>query len=356
MAAHPGRTLKLAGKKALLLVNGREGRNNINPRWLAEKDGVFLLARWWPATWLILPAALLGLGLFRRWRPGGGLLFWVVVMQAAAVLPFFVNARFRMPLVPLLALFAVAAVAVLFEQWSGGRRRALGLNLAILAALFLVVNVDWFGLGAERWLARDWFNQGLIHGRGYGDRRPDFVESERCFRRAVELDPAEVDFHERLGAHYLMLVMQRMGSARMARDEEDWPRAAEYLGEAEEILAEARGSHRRATEIMPRSYNSWVNLANAENWLGDVASSRAGMALARADSASARTSALAALEFYQYSVQYYQQSLEVNPQLEGSKRSINAVFRSVMDLPGLDPAIVDFQQRAAAARNRNQRR
>ena len=55
-------------------------------------------------------------------------------------------------------------------------------------------------------------------------------------------------------------------------------------------------------------------------------------------------------------MQYYQQSLEVNPQLEGSKRSINAVFRSVMDLPGLDPAIVDFQQRAAAARNKNQRR
>ena len=61
----------------------------------------------------MLPPAILGLALFRRWRPGSSLLLWVVLIQAAGVLPFFVNARFRLPLLPLLALFAAAGAAVL---------------------------------------------------------------------------------------------------------------------------------------------------------------------------------------------------------------------------------------------------
>ena len=119
--SHPGRAAALVGKKTLLLINAQEGRNNINPRWLADEDGVLLLARWWPATWLLLSPALLGLGYFRRWKPGGSLLLWVIVLQAAAVLPFFVNARFRLPLLPLLALFAAAGVAILVENWTTKR-------------------------------------------------------------------------------------------------------------------------------------------------------------------------------------------------------------------------------------------
>jgi hypothetical protein len=355
--SHPGRAAALVGKKTLLLVNAQEGRNNINPRWLADEDGVFLLARWWPATWLLLPPALLGLGYFRRWKPAGSLLLWVIVLQAAAVLPFFVNARFRLPLLPLLALFAAAGVAILVEQWTTNRRRSLGVNLAIVAALFVVVNVDWFHLGSEKWLARDWFNQGLIHYRPYGDREPDPAQAERCFRRARDLDPGEADFQERLGAYLLRKAQPLVGAARSAVEEKDWPRASAVLTETDPLLHEARALHRQAAVLFPRSYNSWVNQGHAANWLGQTQADHMNIALARADSSSARESALAALLFYQYSVQDYQKSLEINPDLEGSKRSINGVFRSVMELPGLDPEILDFQKRAAAGMgNRNQGR
>lgn len=357
VAAHPGRALALVGKKALLLVGAREPRNNINPAWLATEDGVFLLARWWPAAWLLLPAALLGLMYFRRWKPGGGFLAWVLLIQALGVLPFFVNARFRMPLLPLLALFAAAGVAGLLTQWKSGQKRALAMNLVALAALFVVVNVDWFDLGAEKWLARDWFNQGLIHSRPYEARQPDPAEAEVSFRRAWELDPGEVDFPERLGALLLGKAQPLVAAAKSGVQEKNWARASAAVQAADPLLREGRELHRAAVELYPRSFRSWSNLGISENWLGDNRVSFMEIALARNDSTTARNSALAALQFYQYSVQDYQQSIEVNRDLEDSKRSINGVFRAIMALPGLDPTIVDFQKRASASvGNHSQRR
>jgi 4-amino-4-deoxy-L-arabinose transferase-like glycosyltransferase len=347
MAANPGRTLALVGKKVLLLVNAQEGRNNINPVWFAREEGVFLLARWWPATWLMLPVAILGLAYFRRWQPGGNLLLWVVLIQAAAILPFFVNARFRLPLLPLMALFAAAGGAVLIDLWKGRDRRALAVPLGFLAALFVVVNVDWFHLGDESWLARDWFNQGLIHSRPYADRKPDPAQAEQSLRRACELGPGEVDFHERMGAFLLGRAQPLVNAGSAAEENNDMARASAAYGRAEPILLEAREFHRQAAELYRRSYRTWINLGISERWLGDAQAFDIRAALARNDTTAARQSALAALRLYQNSVQDYQNSLQINPELEDSKRSINQMFRSVMALPGLDPSIVEFQRRGS---------
>lgn len=347
IAANPGRTLALVGKKVLLLVNAQEGRNNINPVWFARQEGVFLLARWWPATWLMMPVAILGLAHFRRWRPGGSLLLWVVLVQAAAILPFFVNARFRLPLLPLLALFAAAGGVVLIDLWKTRDRRALAVPLGFLAVLFVVVNVDWFGLGAENWLARDWFNQGLIHSRPYAARKSDPARAEQNFRKACELGPDEVDFKERLGAVLLGRAQPLVNAASTAEEKNDRIRASDAFGRAEPILHEARGFHQQAAALYPRSYRSWMNLGASERWLGDAQAFYTRVAMARNDTLAARQSALAALLFYQDSAQEYQKSLQIDPELEDSKRSINQMFRSIMALPGLDPDIVEFQRRAA---------
>ena len=357
VAANPGRTLALMGKKDLLMVNAQEGRNNINPVWFARQEGVFLLARWWPATWLVLPAAILGLTFFRRWRPGGGLLLWLVLIQAAGVLPFFVNARFRMPLLPLLALFAAAGVAVLIELWNRGDRREFFVRCGMVAALFVVVNVDWFGLGAEKWLARDWFNQGLIHSRPYGDRQPDRAQAEQSFRRALELDAGEVDFSERLGAFLLGRAQPLVQAGEAGVRSREWATASAALRRADPLLKESQSLHRRAVELYPRSFRSWINLGVSGKWLGDVQAYQISMAMAQNDTTSARQAAVGALRYYMGSVQSYQKSLEIDPGLENSKRSINQVFDSVMALPGLDPSITDFQRRASAEiRNGNQGR
>ena len=67
--------------------------------------------------------------------PGG-----VVLLGGLAgmllLLIFFVNARFRLPLWPVLALFAAAAAAWLIDRWRAGERRPLVSGLAAVAILF----------------------------------------------------------------------------------------------------------------------------------------------------------------------------------------------------------------------------
>lgn len=140
IVTHPGRELQLLGRKLVLLVNAGEGRNNINPRWLAEQEGMFVLSRWWPGTWLLLPLAVCGLVFCPR-EPRANLLRWLLVVQAAA------------------------------------------------AVMFVVANVDWFGLRQDRWLAPDHFNLALIHSRAYGGRQPDLEQAGFHFRRPLALYP-----------------------------------------------------------------------------------------------------------------------------------------------------------------------
>ena len=186
---------------------------------------------------------------------------------------------------------------------------------------------------------------------------PDPARVERSFRRARELDPDEVDFNERLGAALLSRVQPLVNAASAAEEKKDMTRAGAAFDRAEPLLYEARGFHQQAADLYPRSYRSWMNLGVSERWLGDAQAFHTRVAMARNDTLEASRSALAALLFYQDSAQEYQESLQINPELEDSKRSINQLFRAIMALPGLDPAIVEFQRRADQdARNRNQGR
>ena len=63
-----------------------------------------------------------------------------------AILPFFVNARFRQPLLPLMALLAAHGSLVAAAALRGRGRLAVNRRRVLLAAGFIVVNVDWFDL------------------------------------------------------------------------------------------------------------------------------------------------------------------------------------------------------------------
>lgn len=346
---NPGRTLQLLGKKLLLLVNAREGRNNINPRWMAEEEGVFLLGRWWPGTWLVVPFALVGLIFTVRGHPARVLLVWFLIALAITVLPFFVNARFRLPMLPVLALFAASGGVWLVDRWRAGERRALARPLAVLALVFVVSGVDWFGLGDERWLARDHFNHGYALGREYDGRQPDLAGAERSFRRALELDPDDVDANEHLGAFLLQQARPHLteGGRREARG--DLADAARSYEPAGRLLAEAGRRQSRAIELYPRSVKSWLNRGVGRMWRGDLESFAVRRALAAGDTVAAHGPGLAALRFYRDAVGDFQKSLEVDPNQRDARRYIQVTVEALRRLPDVAPAITDFKRRLPAA-------
>jgi tetratricopeptide (TPR) repeat protein len=85
-------------------------------------------------TGLIMPLALIGVAIARR-RRGIPLVAAFVAVQAATAAIFFVTARFRAPVIPMLCLLAVIGAVWLYEH----RRRPVAIAVAV--ALFLPLNL-----------------------------------------------------------------------------------------------------------------------------------------------------------------------------------------------------------------------
>jgi 4-amino-4-deoxy-L-arabinose transferase-like glycosyltransferase len=118
--------------KLRLYVMDWELGNNEEPRFLAARSFLrFLPMRF---GWL---AGLAALGLWAaRGRPGARApLMAFVVAYSASVVLFFVNARFRLPVLPVLAVYAAHGAWWLTDAVAARRWRAAGLGLAAAAAL-----------------------------------------------------------------------------------------------------------------------------------------------------------------------------------------------------------------------------
>jgi tetratricopeptide (TPR) repeat protein len=144
VAGHPGDAVGLYVRKVLLLVSATELPDSVDPRFVARD--VPILAGPWPTYGVVVPLALLGFALARRAGPATGSLLVLLAAIAASLLPFYVFARYRLPLVPLLLPAAGFALAALAGAARARSRRAL-------VGLFLVPAVILLGIpppGLER--------------------------------------------------------------------------------------------------------------------------------------------------------------------------------------------------------------
>jgi tetratricopeptide (TPR) repeat protein len=105
---------------------------------------------------LVIPFALLGIVAgARRWRSAPGLIFYLVA-QTIAFSAFFITARYRLSVLPALAIFA--AFGLVWLAGSARRRRYVSvvISLAALAALFWLTGAGWLNLNMEeldKWYA-----------------------------------------------------------------------------------------------------------------------------------------------------------------------------------------------------------
>ena len=144
---HPGDSAAHFWKKFRVFWSGPERANNkfIYFFWgLAGMRHVPL-----PGFWLITPLALLGAVLqWRRRRLLSALYLFVVTYMTGVVL-FFVNARFRLPVMPVLILFAAFAAVYLVDTIRKKNVRAYA-AVTVFALALLVVNLDYLSFSRIR--------------------------------------------------------------------------------------------------------------------------------------------------------------------------------------------------------------
>jgi tetratricopeptide (TPR) repeat protein len=197
----PGAFIALEFKKLRLFFNGYEIPNNQNIYFAREYAPILMPLLFDKGIYfpygLLAPLALLGLGLtFRNWRKFL-LLYLVLGSYLLSLLLFFVCARFRQPMIPLMLMLAVFAVYRLVELFRRKKYKNFALLVFILFLLILESNHDILGLNPREVRAEDYFTLGaaeLEYGRT--------VEAELNFRRAIETDSTHGASYNNLGLIY----------------------------------------------------------------------------------------------------------------------------------------------------------
>jgi tetratricopeptide (TPR) repeat protein len=214
--AEPVRWLGLVGLKWLLVWNAYE---------VPDAESYYVYCEW---SWLLgtsgslfhfgllVPLAVGGLVLTWKDRSRVWLLYAMLLVMAGAVALFYVFARYRYPLVPVLAIFAGAAVAEGVIAWRQAAFRQLATAAALAVGAAVVCNLP---LNPERELnAMAWGNLG-----GTLARQGRIDQAVVFFERAVEGAPDAAEARYNLGLAY--------------SQQERWSEAVEQLRAASRLDA-----------------------------------------------------------------------------------------------------------------------
>jgi tetratricopeptide (TPR) repeat protein len=141
---------------------------------------------------VLVPVALLGVIATWRDRARIGAYYAMAAIYAASVVMFYVSARYRLPLVPFLMLFAAAGVASLPSFVRTASRAKIGGAVAVIVAVAVATNVPM--LSADLMRAVTDTNLGVAL---QNDQRLE--EAEAQYRRALTLQPDYAPAYANLG-------------------------------------------------------------------------------------------------------------------------------------------------------------
>jgi len=224
----PAEWLKLMGRKLALFWNQYEIPNHYHFSFVRTFAPVLRLPI--STFGVVAPLGVLGLSLaLARKKRGAILLIAFGITFMASVVPFFITARYRLSIVPVLLAGAGYGVVAIRDLAAARRWRQLAAAGAALAALAIAVNIHMIEFG----FAPMHNTVGAILGS-----RGDFGGAAREFAAAVEEDPTNVSARYNLGLSLLEL-------GRPADAEREFSRALEiYPGyeEARSALERARAA------------------------------------------------------------------------------------------------------------------
>ena len=262
----PLRWAGLMGRKLYFLINGHEIESNVSVYTLREWSSLLRILIWkglisFPFG-LLMPLALAGLWLSRRnWRTHL-LMVLFLVTYALSVLLFFVNARFRMPLVPVLIIYAAWALVWIVDQVRARRWTALVAPAVIFLLTLVLVNSRWFGAD-EINLAREHYSLAVAY-----ERKDLPQKAIQHYQRCLSIDPYTVQARYNLAKIYrqmgyldaAILEFQRAVALKPDFAEGHNGLGITYARQGE--YRQAIGAFQRALTLEPGHGWAQLNLAN----------------------------------------------------------------------------------------------
>ena len=259
IGSHPGNWGRLLMRKASLLANAREIVDTESIEAYREYSILLRALGWFLHFGVLGPLAALGVWATREsWRRLW-VLYGIGLSIAISLVLFYVLARYRLPMVPLAALFAAAGLDELYQNLRARSAARLLRSLAIVALVGIAQN--WPLSIQTRPRATTYYNLGVsLYEQG------NLIQAQVFLEKVLRILPDFADGHYSLGnvladsgrtseaiQHY------REALALDPQDREAHFRLARLLAK-EGRSVEAMRHYRAAIELEPRYAAAHVNL------------------------------------------------------------------------------------------------
>jgi tetratricopeptide (TPR) repeat protein len=162
-----------------------------------------------PSYGIICPLGLVGIFLALRRRREAWPLFLFTVTYSFTIVAFFVVARYRLPMVPALMVFAGHAALWMISAAVRKAYRPLAYSLVGFAALFVVLHTNFYRVDPISGFAQSYYRLGIIQ-----ESKGRAAEAVVSYRKALDLDASLTPAHLNLG-----ILLSREGRYEEAKSE-----------------------------------------------------------------------------------------------------------------------------------------
>ena len=342
MRAHPGDAMMMFVHKIFLTWNRAEIADVESLEVYADASPILGLLSSICGFGVLLALAVPGMVVAWRLSPRPVVLYALLVVFSLAVAAFYVMARYRYPMVPILALFAGAAlVAARDFLRPKAKRPDRALVAACVAGVVLAALPSANPSIGSRRLA--YVNLGL----GFSDAH-EYVKAAEAFRRAIELAPHIAVPHYELGRALAAQGRDAEAATELNRAIELDPASADARDELGALLvrrgafADAEARFREANTIDPSRPTTLANLGavalrqgradEAVSWFGKAIERSPGTATYHYDLA------LAEIERGRQddAVKELQEAIRLDPKLAAAYDDLGVILAQRGDLAGAE--------------------
>lgn len=236
--SHPLEWLKLSIKKLYLLFSGEDISNNRNLP--AFKEEVFLFQVLPIGMGILAPLGLIGMFAARRSKLAAAMMLFVV-LYALSFVAFFVNSRFRLPLLPLLAIFSAFTLVAVFEKFKSRSFRPVIAGAAAVIVLAVTLNANLYRIQFDN-RSQALFNKGNQYLEA-----SDFQRAISYYYQSLENPPAPPQVHLNLGIAFLKLGEQDSAWNHFLIEDSLSNGSAEALNNLAYLYRQAGQPHEAAT-------------------------------------------------------------------------------------------------------------